>query len=552
VVEGADGATHALSINPDVLVLRKVSLEEDLITSSLESANETHQSTQAAKVRLIDRHWQKFVVPLASMTLLGCFAVMQLSRWPNRLRYPGEEDAAEGTQLSEMVHLRRGIPIYRAPSNGDFDSAIYGPLCYLLGAAVVNPQHPAYLPLRLLSLSAVVGLGVLSGLFVFHLTGSGWGAMLAPMLLFGNAYVARYGVSARADMVALLLSFAGFYVFFRQRESRRALMLAAGLMLLSFFYKQQFIGAPASVFLYLLIIKRFRAAAEFAACIGIGGLLLSGVFSRLIFPDQPFLTHFLAYNHLPFNKELLLPEILMFVVPLFVPLLGSADFLDSQEDRLIKTYAILATAGYFLLLFSSGSGADTNRCLEAVVVLNCLMAARIASARSVLGGMAWTTSLVLTLTLVTLLNSAFVVPKVQAEDFRDDAAVQKYLRENFAPDTPILTYYAADPLRAGLAAPITNLWHYSALLRTGMISDRDIVARIQSGGYGAILLDFDLDTSTVEKQGDFYTTPAIRIAILSNYREQAQLIQPTPELTRFSSGKIHVWAPRQSKRGARE
>ena len=526
-------------------------LQGDPITSSLEFAGEAKTQTAAARVRPPHRRWKKYVVPLASLALLGCFAVLQLSKWPNRLRYPGEEDAAEGTQLSEMLHLRRGIQIYRAPSNGEFDSAIYGPLCYLLGAAVVNPQQPAYLPLRLLSLTATMGLAILSGLFVLRLTGSRLGAALAPILLLGNAYVARYGVSARADMVALLLSFAGFFVFFRYRDSRGALMVSAGLMLLSFFYKQQFIGAPVSVFLYFLITKRFRLAAEFAAVLAIGGLLFIAVFSWLIFPGQHFLTHFLAYNHLPFDKHLVLPEILMFVIPLFVPLLGSADFLDAQADVLLKSYAILATAGYFILLFSSGSGADTNRCLEAVLVLNCLMAARIATARSIFGGVAWTLALVLTLGLVALLGSAFVVPKVRAEDFRDDAAVQRYLRGNFSAKTPVLTYYAADPLRAGLAAPITNLWHYSVLLRNGIISDHDVVARIQSGGYGAILLDFDLDASTIQKNGDFYTTPAVRAAIVSAYHEQDQLKQPLPEVTRFSTGTIHAWLPLPGKPGAR-
>ena len=497
------------------------------------------------------REWNKYVVPLLSLTLLGCFALFQLSKWPNRLRYPGEEDAAEGTQLSEMVHLRRGIQIYRTPSKGEFDGAIYGPLCYLLGASVVNPEQPAYLPLRLLSLAATVGLAILSGLFVFRLTRSRLGAALAPILLFSNAYVARYGISGRADMVALLLSFAGFFVFFNHRANRRALILSAALMLLSFFYKQQFVGAPASVLLYLVITKRFRAAAEFAFALAIGGLLLVAAFTWLIFPGQQFLTHFLAYNHLPFEKHLLLPETLMFLVPLFVPLLGSADFLDSQKDKVIKIYAVLAAGGYFILLYSSGSGADTNRCLEAVVVLNCLMAAQIASERTILGGVAWTGAVVMTLSLVTLLGSAFVVPKVRAEDFRLDDALQKYLRNNFSPGTPVLTYYAADPLRAGLAAPITNLWHYSALIRKGMISDRDILARVQNHGYGAIMLDFDLDASHIETNGDFYTTPSVRAAILSNYHEQVQLTQPNPELTRFSTGTIHLWVPIAAESGAR-
>src|SRR5258708_40138637 len=96
------------------------------------------------------------------LALVAYFAVAQLANWPERLRYPGEEDAVEGTQLSEMVHLRRGIHIYRLPANGEFDGAIYGPFCYLLGAAVINPNQPAYVPLRIISFAATLSLAAAS------------------------------------------------------------------------------------------------------------------------------------------------------------------------------------------------------------------------------------------------------------------------------------------------------------------------------------------------------------------------------------------------------
>src|SRR5579864_94908 len=79
------------------------------------------------------RTLKSLVASVVALALCACFAVLQVSKWPNRLRYPGVEDAAEGTQLAEMVHLRRGVHIYRAPSGGEFDGAVYGPLCYLAG-----------------------------------------------------------------------------------------------------------------------------------------------------------------------------------------------------------------------------------------------------------------------------------------------------------------------------------------------------------------------------------------------------------------------------------
>src|SRR5712692_2707069 len=101
-----------------------------------------------------------WLMPLLALALVTYFATIQLANWPGRLRYPGEEDAVEGTQLSEMVHLRRGVHIYRLPADGEFDGAIYGPLCYLLGGAIINPNQPAYTPLRVLSLGATLGLAI--------------------------------------------------------------------------------------------------------------------------------------------------------------------------------------------------------------------------------------------------------------------------------------------------------------------------------------------------------------------------------------------------------
>jgi hypothetical protein len=483
-------------------------------------------------------------VPVLAFLLAGYFAIVQISKWPSRLRYPGEEDAAEGTQLSEMVHFRRGLQIYRVPSDGTFDSAIYGPLCYLLGAVLINPDKPAYLPLRLLSLAATAGLAAFCALFVFKLTNNKFAGLLAALVLLASVFIGRYGVSARADMVALLLAFSGFLVFFLHRNDRRALLISAVFMLLSFFYKQQFVGAPLSVLVFLVFTRRFRDALEFALTLAAGGLLLVAVFSLLVFPHQAFLDHFIAYNHLPFAKELVVPEILMFVIPLFVPLLGSADFLDHKPDKLVGSYAVISAGAYFLLLFSSGSGADTNRCLETAVVLSCLLAARIASLESMFSGFAWTGALALTLGLVALLGSAFQVPQVRPEDFYADRSLQTYLRKNYPPGTSVLGYYAADPLRAGLEAPITNLWHYSALIRKGALSDNDVLSRISRGGYGVILLDFDLPRFNSSKMADFYTTRSMRDAVIEHYKQIDRLELPAPEFTRFTDGNLYVWVPR--------
>ena len=485
-----------------------------------------------------------WLMPLVALAIVAYFAIVQLANWPERLRYPGEEDAVEGTQLSEIVHLRRGFHIYRLPANGEFDGAIYGPLCYLLGAAVVNPNQPAYAPLRILSLAATLGLAAASSLIAFTLTRRKIAGALAALLLFATAFIGRYGISARADMLGLLLAFTGFLVFYRFRDSRRALIVSALLVLLSFFYKQQFLGAPGAILAYLVLDKRYRWAFEFLFALVGGGVILVGLFSLLIFPHQAFLQHFIAYNRLPFDKHVLLPEILMFAIPLFIPLLGSIDFLTQYPDKLAACYVGVSVGSYFLLLFSSGSGADTNRCLEPLVVLTCVFAARVATSEGILPGLGWAAPLAATLALVSFLSFAFIVPRVSPADFGADAALQSYLRNNFAPRTPVLGYYAGDPIRAGLDAPVTNLWGYTALIRKGTLSDHEIISRIDSGGYGVILLDLDLDRFNSSKIADFYTTRQMRDAVLRSYQQVARLSLPRPETSRFTDGSMYVWVPK--------
>ena len=356
--------------------------------------------------------------------------------------------------------------------------------------------------------------------------------------------VYRLGHHLPLGPVALLLAFAGFLTFYNFRDSRRALIISAVLVLLSFYYKQQFLGAPGAIFVYLVLDKRFRQAFEFLFTVIAGGLILAGVFSFLIFPHQAFLQHFIAYNRLPFDRHVLLPEILMFAIPLFIPLLGSIDFLTQYPDKLVSCYVGVSVGSYFLLLFSSGSGADTNRCLEPLVVLSCVFAARIATSDGILPGLGWTAPFAATLALVSFLSFAFVVPHVRPSDFAADAALQNYLRANFPPRTSALGYYVGDPIRAGLDAPVTNLWGYTALIRKGVLSDREIVSRIDNGGYGVILLDFDLDRFNSSKMADFYTTRPMRDAVLRRYQQVARLNLPQPETSRFTDGSMYIWVPK--------
>src|SRR5215472_5929143 len=83
---------------------------------------------------------------LAAFILAGFFVVRNLSTWRTRLIYPGDE-SYEGCALAEIVRLRQGVPLYAPPTANAFAGATYGPLYYLLGSGLLNPDNPSYLPL---------------------------------------------------------------------------------------------------------------------------------------------------------------------------------------------------------------------------------------------------------------------------------------------------------------------------------------------------------------------------------------------------------------------
>jgi hypothetical protein len=493
----------------------------------------SNSTTSHSETRRIPPPW---LFPVLAILLAGAAAVHQVSHWPMRFRYPGEEDYIEGTKLGEMVDLRRGIPIYAPTSPERFEAANYGPLYYLLGARLVNVNQPAYLPLRLLSLAGTLALAVASGMLAFHLSQSVFAAILAPLLLLNHPFVARYGASARPDMVGLFLAFVGLIIAVRHRNSR-AILLSAPWTLLSFFYKQQFLAVPLAILLFLLIEKRFRHALEYVGVMAAGELGMLAAFTWLVFPRQAFLQHFVTYNALPFDKNTLLEGSLVFGSSLLIPFAGSFKFLKRYPNPLVLYSMRVAS---YLALFVRTAGMDTNHFLECVAILTCLFAAHLATAkpfRSAAGSVA-------SLGLCLLLFALLFVPNPTAQNFDQDKALQSYLRAHFPPGTKALGYYVGDLVRAGLDVPINNLWSFTQFVKMGKLSDRELQSQLEAGRFGLVLLDFDLRHPISREATELYTTESMRSAILGNYVLKASFPIPELEKTDFGNGHSYIWVPR--------
>jgi hypothetical protein len=474
---------------------------------------------------------------LAALLLAGGFAARQLSSWPARLRYPGEENLAEGMCLAEMEHLRRGVAIYAPPSPERFDASIYGPLYYLVGTRLIDPERPAYLPLRLISMLGTLGCAAGCALLAFWLSGRLLTAGLASLTFLSYGIVSIHGLSARADLVALCLSFAGFLVAYRFRNSN-ALMLAAPLMLAGFFYKQQFVAGPLAVLVYLLHEKRYRHTLWFVAALAGEGLALLGYLEWVIFPGEAILLHFFRYNLVSFAWSSFQIGMIFLGLILVVPTLMGLEYLRHHRDWLLGCY--LAFAFLLSIVPTAKVGSDTNYFLEFVLILSVLFSALLAEG---IGQQSDAGVLIALLAVTLFLSQWFARPAPDAQDTARDEAIQRFLRKNFEARSPALGYYAGDLVRAGLEVPISNIYQYAQLVRKGTLSDRELMQQFVQGRFNVIILTFDIRREVGEDWSNNYLTIPQRRAIMENYRLAAIMDLPGPE--RFKAGdRFYAWVPR--------
>ena len=473
---------------------------------------------------------------IAALLLAGSFAAWHVGDWPVKLRYPGEQNFAEGVLLAEMVHLRLGVPIYAPPSPERFDAANYGPLYFLLGSRLIDPDQPAYLPLRVLSLLGTLGCAAGCALLAFWISRSYFSAVLAPLIFLSYGLVTAYGISARADLVAMLLFFTGFLIAYRFRQSR-ALLAGTPFIVLGVYYKQQFVAGALAVFLYLILEKRYRLAVEFSGLLALGGLGLLAVFEWVVFPEQTFFRHIVVYNMLWFSWPRFCVVAGFWGLMFLVPLLLGLEFLRVQRDKLLICY--VGCAAVLSLLMVGRPGSDSNYFLECAMVLSVLVAALVA--RNLSGPMRVFEMLVL-LGVMLFFAQQFSPAAPRAEDFARDRAVQQFLRKGFPPHARGLGFFPGDLLRAGFDTPVTDLFLYSQLVFQGRLPDRDLLIPLREQRFAVVLIHFDLRDEGIARHGLDRIPDSWREAILQNYRLMTIIEMPRPEL--LPENRFYVWVPR--------
>lgn len=472
---------------------------------------------------------------VAVFLLVGIFAWRNLSTWPAVIRYPDDE-SYEGIPLATMIHLRQGVPIYSPDATEHFDGATYGPLYYLLGERLISPEKPSYVPLRVLSMFAILGCAACCGLLAFGLTARSLAAWLSSFVFVSYGMVTGHGLLALSDSVALLLAFSGFLVAYRFRNSR-AISFAAPLMVLSFYYKPQYVAGPLAVVLFLLLEKKYRRAIEFVGLLATCGLVLLAVFQWVVFSGQAFWRYFLLYQSSLLEVHLIGRALFVFAVVLFIPLIFVLEYLRRYPHKLITCYFFVAIF-LGLVTFCKGAG-GLHYFFESVLLLCALVPAYFVSRLAL---HTYPIDLVLVLAVMLVGSQLFEPARLETSDVARYKALQSFLVGHFPPHAPSLGPNPGELLQARLETSFSGLFEVAAFARSGHVSDQGVTAQIQDQRFAVIIFHFDVSKERDPYWLKFYATPAIVQAINTNYELDQSLAMPAPLRQRVQD-RFYIYVP---------
>ena len=206
------------------------------------------------------------------LALSGLVLVMSAACLLRVFDFRQQPDYGEGTVLAMVQRLGsqrispdwlRG-PVYTATS--------YGPGYYWVVRAVaaVLPWHQSLIPGRLVSLAASLALAGLVGWAVSRKTGSVELGLLSAMLYLASPVVQAWGTPYRVDPLAVLLAMSSYLLVDRPRWGLPA---AAAAIACGSLVKQTVALTALPLFLYLLMGRRYRAAALFGLLVAAMGAM---------------------------------------------------------------------------------------------------------------------------------------------------------------------------------------------------------------------------------------------------------------------------------------
>jgi glycosyl transferase family 87 len=284
-----------------------------------------------------------------------------------RFNFPFELEWMEGGSLVQVLRILHGQPLYTPPSL-EYVPYIYPPLYFYVSAmmAWLTGIH-WFSSLRLVSIAATLATGFLIYRLVYLETASHYWAFISAGL-FGAAFRESgfWFDIARVDMLFTFLFLAGTYAL--TRPGRFHFALAGALFALAFYTKQTMAGPAVAIFVYLLLLRRWRSACEL-------GITFAGISAVLFFIENSrsdgwysFYVFYLPSLHRFFEPAWValfvaaskIAGILLIALPLaFLPLVTQPGKALQSSHRQLAFVVLLALAISWIGLAQPGGAKNT-------------------------------------------------------------------------------------------------------------------------------------------------------------------------------------------------
>lgn len=231
-----------------------------------------------------------------------------------RVGWPWQFDYAEGVNLNASYLLSQGRNIYSHNGPGEFLSAPYAPLFYLLTAPFQAITGPSFGLGRAISLLSTVVVALLISYIVWKVAGNLAASVLAGGLWLTLSPVIILSVFFKQDIPALALDLAGVAWILRtmtgnlpdaggyrlRSAATRDIVIACLLFTLAFYMKQSAITGAVAVGLWLLI-RHWRTGLLFGGLLG--AMVLVPFFTVNLLLKGGLWEHLVTYHSLPQGRR---------------------------------------------------------------------------------------------------------------------------------------------------------------------------------------------------------------------------------------------------------
>lgn len=419
-------------------------------------------------------------VLLAVLNVAGLFA---------QLGNPSDTSTPESLLVYCAQRVQHGQTLYQDYHHFPYNYMPYTPLFTWTTGIVARglnaDTETLFLLGRIFSLCGCFALAFL--LYKHERKGTADGFLLCvsgAALFLSSTILRQWGVTSRPDILAVLLSLAGFLLYTRQ-EGKAARLLAIVLLVLAFLAKQSSLSAPAALVLSQTLGKRNREALTVALGFAIPAAVL--LIAMHVATGGLSTLNIVENNAAPMqwiNAKLIGVLFLQAAaLPLILAVVGAGEkgARDPAVLYLIASFALAAVS-------SSKLGSNINYYLEPLAV-SCLLVP--SGIRVLTNGSKGSLVVCALIVVLSLPAMGIIVYSLQNPGFRADKNIRSLVQKTEGPlltDSPRLAFLSRQQF-------LIDPFPFSYLEKQGRWDSADVVAMLDQHRIPLVVLNLPIEDS---------------------------------------------------------